>query len=391
MAIRSGREGGVVLAIVAALVPALVFACSDLLGIDDATHLPAATSNSARIGSPPEPVKPAEPPHACVETQTKTDSQHCGSCGHDCRGGACANGVCAPVKLVGALSPIRQLAASESTLAWTGYGSSNGVAICELPDCRTRRFIDLHMWGLSADVGVTSTDLFFVYQPSASASGLGSARPAPTALRCALPDCVASRPVGPAATVKIVDGELFTSTAEGLRTCKLPACADPKLVAPPGFEVLGHDGDDLVVTTFDFATNRSTVHRCASGVCAANAPVELELEGKTVGYGGGALVWADSGHVKWCRTSQCKTTTTALLEEREVFGSRINGESTGLLVSTDGTEAFVTERTVGIARVRLAGGKPTPMYSGYVTGVAVGKNDVYFFDQTQASIYRVAK
>src|SRR5262249_52955723 len=55
--------------------------------------------------SPPPPPAPVSPSNACPSDPAAlaTDAHHCGACGHDCLGGACAAGACQPVVLVPAL------------------------------------------------------------------------------------------------------------------------------------------------------------------------------------------------------------------------------------------------------------------------------------------------
>jgi hypothetical protein len=62
-----------------------------------------------------------------------TDPLNCGSCGHDCLGGACAGGMCQPVVLATPTSPLWLAIQSDKILFWTQ--TNNTVSACGLPAC----------------------------------------------------------------------------------------------------------------------------------------------------------------------------------------------------------------------------------------------------------------
>jgi hypothetical protein len=87
------------------LLGGLIGGCNGLIGTPDLFYVSDAPQgggdastnpNTPRDGSTSE--DGAVP--ACV-ADTQSDSKNCGSCGHDCLGGACNQGVCAPVRING--------------------------------------------------------------------------------------------------------------------------------------------------------------------------------------------------------------------------------------------------------------------------------------------------
>jgi hypothetical protein len=61
---------------------------------------------------------------ACLDLQS--DGANCGSCGHDCLGGACNAGVCQPVVLVSGPSLVHALAVDAQSLYFTSDGFPSG-------------------------------------------------------------------------------------------------------------------------------------------------------------------------------------------------------------------------------------------------------------------------
>jgi hypothetical protein len=93
---------------IAALLAVATAACSLLVSLDELTAVQA----DGGVGA-----DGAMPDAAC--TNTLTDPENCGACGHSCCGGSCSRGVCTPVNLVSGLptTPI-YLVADASGLYW---------------------------------------------------------------------------------------------------------------------------------------------------------------------------------------------------------------------------------------------------------------------------------
>jgi hypothetical protein len=78
-----------------------------------------------------------ERPDGC--TDTMTDPDNCGSCGHSCLGGSCSDGVCQPKVIATTTGKPQAIAVqtAKSTLYWTDIASANSPFSCSLPDCPT--------------------------------------------------------------------------------------------------------------------------------------------------------------------------------------------------------------------------------------------------------------
>jgi hypothetical protein len=74
---------------------------------------------------------------ATCTADTKTDPHNCGSCGHDCIGGACMSGECQPLVISSSYTPVElAVQTATSTLYWTS-GMTNTLYSCTLPACST--------------------------------------------------------------------------------------------------------------------------------------------------------------------------------------------------------------------------------------------------------------
>jgi hypothetical protein len=85
-------------------------------------------------------------PDACTASTTMTDPKNCGTCGHDCLGGACIAGQCQPkviatTKMPQAIAVQTTMSGAGTTLYWTDIDPTDtpqqDVYSCSLPDCGT--------------------------------------------------------------------------------------------------------------------------------------------------------------------------------------------------------------------------------------------------------------
>jgi hypothetical protein len=77
----------------------------------------------------------AEPPDAAPdaapvcgpEVDLQSDPANCGTCGHDCLGGGCADGACKPVELATAQGALRGIVVDATHVYWAGPGAIRRV------------------------------------------------------------------------------------------------------------------------------------------------------------------------------------------------------------------------------------------------------------------------
>src|SRR5258708_22292333 len=91
---------------------------------------------------------------ACVEpTSFATNPTSCGSCGHDCVGGACAGGKCQAIKIFSGTSdaatvePVRNLVIDTTTVYFTAAqgpngGGKPGLYSCPIAGCTSPTLIE---------------------------------------------------------------------------------------------------------------------------------------------------------------------------------------------------------------------------------------------------------
>ncbi len=101
---------------------------TDASGDREARHDHADASSE---GGPEERAE-APPEGACAADLT-TDPKNCGRCGHDCKGGKCAGGVCQPYVLVGGIASPYGIAVNAGTVYFTSVDGS--VRSCPADDC----------------------------------------------------------------------------------------------------------------------------------------------------------------------------------------------------------------------------------------------------------------
>ena len=90
---------------------ALASACGSFgAGPTEPTEVDGGSDEAAEVDGAPGP--------GCDPAQTATDEHHCGACGHDCLGGACAGGKCQPLVVGRTTGRILDLAVNASHVVW---------------------------------------------------------------------------------------------------------------------------------------------------------------------------------------------------------------------------------------------------------------------------------
>ncbi len=66
------------------------------------------------------------------ETDTNTDKNNCGACGHSCQGGDCQGGICQTLELASNLDMPWGIVADEAKVYWVAEGSPNGGTVASV-------------------------------------------------------------------------------------------------------------------------------------------------------------------------------------------------------------------------------------------------------------------
>lgn len=102
-------------------------ACTSIIGVRDLSYDPNAGETGGEAGADGQPPPGVPPPgggdggggdSATCVADLQTDAKNCGACGHDCIGGACANGQCKPVAFFTTDSP-RYVQANATEIIFT--------------------------------------------------------------------------------------------------------------------------------------------------------------------------------------------------------------------------------------------------------------------------------
>ena len=113
----------------AATVGAILFACSSFSPTDDASAADGGPDSTAVDGSSETATG------SCNGAKIASDPKNCGACGHDCLGGACTGGTCAPVQLGSSSdAPILEVVVDATRVLWAAVPDVSG-AIGQLYAC----------------------------------------------------------------------------------------------------------------------------------------------------------------------------------------------------------------------------------------------------------------
>ncbi|MDB4992917.1 MAG: hypothetical protein JWM74_349, partial [Myxococcaceae bacterium] len=167
---RRGLKRALLVAVAAA------WGCNALLGNEDgaftddagdASVLPDASADDARSredgARPGDAATDGETGIACT-ANVMIDPANCGVCGHDCFGGACTNGLCEAVTMVGDAGVLLGFGANEDNAYWTSTlrlmrlpldGKSAPIEFDDAPDATT-----------ASKLVVSSTDVVWTLSPA---------------------------------------------------------------------------------------------------------------------------------------------------------------------------------------------------------------------------------
>ncbi len=146
-------------------------ACSAILGLTDPTtdNSIGAADGSASDGASNESSA------SCGGVDLTTNSQNCGTCGHDCLGGACAGGACQPVLVVSSPTTIAPffMAESSDTIYFSNAHTEVGVSsVASIAKDSIDGSAPVQIIGDFNDVGGGNSKVVYPYQIALTSSSI---------------------------------------------------------------------------------------------------------------------------------------------------------------------------------------------------------------------------
>ncbi len=309
------------------------------------------------------------------------DAQNCGTCGHDCLGGACSAGECMPFVIAQGQADAQHMAVSGNFVFWTATSQSQ-VRRCPKSGCVG----DAGAFAVSQPfaIGITA-DPRFVYFSAETAGRIVRADPVSAAQVTFLDK--QSRPA-------LMTGDktdlywLNLGTAGQVNTStlvKLSKDGGAPVVIAPGLDGLL----DIALNTkwVYFTTAKNEVRACELPDCAGG-PVDLVVAGSSKGLSG---LTADDNFVYWTATVGANVTRCAAAgcgQNPETIAQSQNGARS---IVVDGAMLYWADRgagtivscpiaTCGTSVKQIASGQSNP------TALVVDKDAVYWLNSPKAAI-----
>jgi hypothetical protein len=341
----------------------------------------------------------------------QTDPHNCGGCGHDCDGGACVSGACAPLPantLATGLYAPSAIAVDANAVYWLDWGTPVGGGGKIPPIYAGAQVLSCAKGGCGngptalATMSPTS-GLESPFVPSAMAMDIASVYwpRGGDVVSCAKGGCGCNPglvgSVGDVTAIGLSPSMLYVAQyALGqLAMCPLPGCSSVTITAS---HVVGADGIALDTTYVYWVDSNGEMLRCPLSGCNG-APQSLwrgapgSTQAGTVGIAVDAtnVYWTNAqpftyGSVMQCAKEACAGTLVTLAAGRD--------EPRGIAV--DGTNVYWTD-AAGLQRCTLGGcgGMPTTLASSAGPALALDATHVYFTDpgtkSTDGRIHMIAK
>jgi hypothetical protein len=315
--------------------------------------------------------------NVCAHLQT--DPANCGSCGHDCLGGACASGACQPFALASQEQSPTDIAIDGVNAYWVDVAGGT-VKACALDGCGGNPTVLASGQGQPISVAVSAGNLYWVNNVAPD-GGAGSVMECATTGCGGAPTTLATGQAGPLAIAVNGNTVLWTGPSGTFR-CSTPSCTPSSM---------GPAGSDVVADTVNaYWTENVGPVRCALGGCGG-APTALtgttQVGAWAVAFDANNVYWTDTtgASVNECPLTGC---TGAPILSSATFPND---------VAVDSTDTYWVELTTGnVMKCAIAGcaGHPTTVASGQTnpSAIAVDATAVYWVnDGNPGTVMKLAK
>jgi hypothetical protein len=335
-----------------------------------------------------------------------TGPQNCGTCGHDCAGGACQAGSCVPlppaVLVSGQASPAISIATDGASVYWLNQGPFSGpggkagghfvngqVMKCAIGGCKNNPIVLASGW---TQFGATVPSALVLDETNVYWAGSG------LVISCSLGGCackptVLTMDATDATGVTVSAGFAFWTEYDvgQVMSCPSAGCSgSPTTMASGQVGPMGMTADEAYFywTNYNGALMRCSLPTCTGGPTMLWRAAPGSLDAQTVGIAVDAtnLYWTNGqpgpdGSVLQCAKASCESTVTRLASKR----------SAPWAIAVDATSVYWTEEG-GVYKCAIGGcgGSPSQLASSAGRAIAVDAANVYFSQQDTALGWEIA-